>query len=151
LALTHWGDSFAPRPQPYAPHQKIVSSHLRAYATLHGLNINDEPTVAYSTRVERLDKAGQAWNLTLKRVKQIESVDFKSGEREAGLEAEWWQESFDAVVVSQGLEDGGPHVPDIPGIVEWSKARTPDGPDGYSIYHSRVYRRPERYAGKVCV
>lgn len=40
------------------------------------------------------------------------------------------------------------HVPEIDGIVDWSKVK--EG-DHYSIYHSRSYRHPERYAGKVRV
>ncbi|KAI0029643.1 hypothetical protein K488DRAFT_72817 [Vararia minispora EC-137] len=105
-SITEMPDVPYPPDSPFAPHQKVVSSHVRAYATLHGLNVNDEPTVAYSTLVERIDKAGETWNLTLKRVKKIENVDLRTGAKQAALEAEWWQESFDAVVVSQGLEDG---------------------------------------------
>jgi len=48
-------------------------------------------------------------------------------------------------VVATGSYDA-PHVPDIKGLVDWSKAK--EGSD-FSVYHSRTYRRPERYAGKT--
>jgi cation diffusion facilitator CzcD-associated flavoprotein CzcO len=88
--------------------------------------------------------------LSLKRLQRLESVDVEAGTKEPVIEVEWSQESFDAVVVSQGLEDGGPHIPDIPGLVEWSKAPAVDDSGRWSVYHSRTYRHPERYANKVC-
>ncbi|KAJ7707006.1 FAD/NAD-P-binding domain-containing protein [Mycena olivaceomarginata] len=48
--------------------------------------------------------------------------------------AEWWTETFDAVVLATGPYTA-PHVPDIDGIVDWSKA-TEGGQ--YSVYHSQT-------------
>lgn len=106
--------------------------------------MDDDPAVvSYATRVERLKKSpdGTSWTLTLKRLQRLEESN--------RLKATWWTEDFDAVVVALGLSSDGVHVPDIPGIVEWSKVRAVDDPSRYSIYHSRAYRRPERYANKV--
>jgi cation diffusion facilitator CzcD-associated flavoprotein CzcO len=51
---------------------------------------------------------------------------------------------FDAVVVANGHYDD-PFVPDIPGIGEWDAAYPG------SILHSKFYRRPSEYEGKVCL
>ena len=59
-------------------------------------------------------------------------------------------EEFDAVVVALGLDSELPHVPEIEGIIGWSRVKDEKSPTGYSIYHSRAYRRPEHYANKVC-
>ncbi|EIN12652.1 hypothetical protein PUNSTDRAFT_61629, partial [Punctularia strigosozonata HHB-11173 SS5] len=127
---------------PWAPSQRSVSAHVRAFAALHHLSADDDPAVvSYGTRVQRLAKApGGGWTLTLKRLTLLEESQ--------RIKATWWQEDFDAVVVSLGLDSDGPHVPDIPGLVEWSKVKAPGEPERFSVYHSRVYRTPERYANK---
>ena len=60
----------------------------------------------------------------------------------------WWTEDFDAIVVAAGSYHT-PHVPEIDGLVEWSRVRAVDDPSRWSVHHGRTYRRPERYAGKV--
>jgi cation diffusion facilitator CzcD-associated flavoprotein CzcO len=84
------------------------------------------------------DHTTNTWVLTLKRLQRL-----RESER---IRAEWWTESFDAVVLATGPY-AAPHVPDITGIVDWSKAK--EG-EQYNMYHSQSYRRPERYANKVC-
>ena len=93
--------------------------------------------------MERLDKSSdkQKWILTLKRLRKLEETN--------RLEATWWKEEFDAVVVAVGLDSEQPHVPDIEGIVEWSEVKDERSPTGYSVYHSRAYRRPEHYSNRV--
>ncbi|KZV64547.1 FAD/NAD-P-binding domain-containing protein [Peniophora sp. CONT] len=133
-----------PAGSPWAPSQDTVSAHVRGYAALHGLGSYDDPaTVSYNTRVERVEKASGAnkWTLTFKRLRKLEETN--------RLEATWWKEEFDAVVVAAGLDSEQPHVPDIKGIVEWSKVLDSKSPTGYSIYHSRAYRRPEHYSNKT--
>ena len=49
---------------------------------------------------------------------------------------------YDAVVVSSGHYDD-PFVPDVPGVKEW-ESKYPG-----SILHSKFYRRPEDFKGKV--
>jgi len=134
---------------PYPPdHSWVISAHrigahVRAFATLHNLNANDNSTVhAYSTRVEKLSKApdGSKWTLTLRHLKHLEESN--------RIKATWWTEDFDAVVVGSGPYDS-PHVPEIDGLLQWSKIKCPEDPSRFSVYHSRVYRRPERYTGKT--
>ena len=122
--------------------RKTIGQHLRAYSSLHGLNSNDQPSdvTAYSTRVERAIKEGSHWKLTLRHLKHLEESN--------SINATWWTEDFDAIVVATGPYDA-PHVPDIDGLIEWSKVKAADDPSRWSVYHSRVYRRPQRYEGKV--
>ncbi|KAJ3787897.1 FAD/NAD-P-binding domain-containing protein [Lentinula aff. detonsa] len=133
---------------PYPPdHSWVISAHtigahVRAYASIHNLNANDNSSVhSYSTRVEKLSKKsdGNGWTLTLKHLKKLEEPD--------RLKATWWIEDFDAVFVAPGPYTS-PHVPEIDGLLQWSKVRDVDDPSRFSVYHSRVYRRPERYRGK---
>ncbi|KAJ7144253.1 hypothetical protein C8R44DRAFT_865213 [Mycena epipterygia] len=96
------------------------------------------PVTSYSTRVERIDKEEQShtWVLTLRRLERL---------RESNrIIEEWWTETFDAVFLAAGPWASA-HVPDIAGIVDWSRAKVGEH---YSVYHSHTYRRPERYAGK---
>ena len=68
---------------------------MRGYAAIHGLASYDGPAVvSYNTRVERLDKSSdkKKWILTLKRLRKLEETN--------RLEATWWKEEFDAVVVA---------------------------------------------------
>ncbi|KAF5364604.1 hypothetical protein D9758_005614 [Tetrapyrgos nigripes] len=133
---------------PYPPDHSwlidahTIGAHVRAYATINHLNANDEsPVHAYSTRVEKIYKAPKSsvWQLTLRRLKYLEESK--------RIKATWWTEDFDAVVVGAGPYDT-PHVPDIEGIVQWGKAKA-QNPAGHCMYHSRVYRNPERYSGKT--
>ena len=119
---------------------------MRQYASSFGLNANDEDhtnITSYWTRVEhveRLPKSEKRWTATLRKVTPLSN---------GTLEVRWWQEEFDAVVVSLGLDSDGPHVPDIPGLVEWSKVLASGESKRHSVYHSRAYRTPERYTNKV--
>lgn len=58
------------------------------------------------------------------------------------LRAEWWTEEVDAVVVATGDFDAA-WTPDIPGL-EKAQGLFPE-----SIFHSREYRTPDRFRGKV--
>ncbi|KAE9402321.1 FAD/NAD-P-binding domain-containing protein [Gymnopus androsaceus JB14] len=135
---------------PYPPdHSWVISAHtigahVRAFASIHKLNANDESSVhSYSTRVEKLSKGqdGNGWTLTLKNLKKLEEP--------ARLKATWWTEDFDAVFVATGPYTS-PHVPEIDGLQEWTNVHAVDSEEEsrFSVYHSRVYRRPERYTGK---
>lgn len=112
---------------------------------MHGLNSNDKPSdvTAYSTRVDRVEKAqdGSHWTLTLRHLKLLEESH--------RINTTWWTEDFDAIVVATGPYDA-PHVPEIDGLLQWSEVKSVDDPSRWSVYHSRAYRRPERYADKVC-
>ncbi|KAG6825285.1 hypothetical protein H0H92_004160 [Tricholoma furcatifolium] len=121
------------------PHAK-VQQYVRAFASFHNLNSNDDnPRVSYNTRVElvekRYDLNGEeaGWTLTLKKVVPIGNGTTK---------AIWSTEDFDAVVVATGRYNA-PNVPNIPGLSEWANHFP-----GHLV-HSRQYRRPEEYANKT--
>ncbi|KAI0691903.1 FAD/NAD-P-binding domain-containing protein [Cytidiella melzeri] len=132
---------------PYPPdHTWVISAHtigahVRAYATIKKLNSNDNSAVhQYSTRVESFKKTESKWTLTLRQLKLLEEPD--------RLKVTYWNEDFDAVVVASGPYDS-PHVPEIDGLLQWTEVTSSETPSGFSVYHSRVYRRPERYADKT--
>ncbi|KAJ6565533.1 FAD/NAD-P-binding domain-containing protein [Mycena vulgaris] len=119
-----------------------LERHVRAYASLHGINSNDASSgriTSHSTRVENIQKcnATSTWTLTLRHLERLPESN--------RMKVTLWTESFDAVVVATGRYTT-PYVPPIEGIGNWSKARQ-DGE--YSIYHSQSYRHPERYSGKA--
>ncbi|KAJ7757181.1 FAD/NAD-P-binding domain-containing protein [Mycena olivaceomarginata] len=121
---------------PWVVSHHAVQRHVRSYASHHCLNSNDycpatasaPPATAYSTRVEKMEKNMEAhtWVLTLRRLERLHESH--------RILAEWWTETFDAVVLATGPYTA-PHVPDIDGIVDWSKA-TEGGQ--YSVYHSQT-------------
>ncbi|KAJ7859898.1 FAD/NAD-P-binding domain-containing protein [Mycena leptocephala] len=128
---------------PWVISNHAIQRHVRSYASHHCLNSNDNcsatPVTSYSTRVEKVEKEEDThmWVLTLRRLERLR-------ESERILE-EWWTETFDAVVLAAGPYTAA-HVPEIDGIVDWSKAK--EG-EQYSMYHSQSYRHPERYADKT--
>ncbi|KAJ7485654.1 FAD/NAD-P-binding domain-containing protein [Mycena latifolia] len=128
---------------PWSVSVHDVQRHVRAYASLHGLNSNDEsessaPITSYSTVVEKVQKRNStAWTLTLRRLERLHESK--------RIKADLWTEDFDAVVVAAG-PCTTPHVPAIEGIGNWSMAML----DGrYPMQHSQSYRHPERYSGKT--
>ncbi|KAJ6622641.1 FAD/NAD-P-binding domain-containing protein [Mycena sp. CBHHK59/15] len=131
---------------PWVLSNHAIQRHVRSYASHHGLNSNDKqaapsglPVTAYSTRVEKVEKDAETHTsiLTLRRMERLPESK--------RILAEWWTETFDAVVLATGPYVA-PHVPDIHGIVDWSKAK--DG-DQFSMRHCQSYRHPERYANKT--
>ncbi|KAJ6486762.1 FAD/NAD-P-binding domain-containing protein [Mycena sanguinolenta] len=132
--------------KPWVLSNHDIQRHVRAYASFHNLNVNDYPTdsrqapvTSYSTRVEELHKieSTQTWRLTLRRLERLSETN--------RIKAQWWTEDFDAVVIATGPYVS-PHVPDIAGLLEWSKIKDAGQ---YSVYHSQSYRRPERYQNKT--
>ncbi|KAJ6457518.1 hypothetical protein DFH09DRAFT_1115796 [Mycena vulgaris] len=123
----------------HLPH-RTLARYLRAFASFHGANSNDEnPNIAYRTRVElvqkRYDESGRehGWTLTLKRLE-------KTGPRTS--KATWWTEDFDAIVVATGRYNA-PNIPRISGLEDWAQAFP------QSIIHSRQYRRPQPFANET--
>ncbi|KAJ7190186.1 FAD/NAD-P-binding domain-containing protein [Mycena pura] len=135
-----------PANTPWAASVHAVQRLVRAYASMHSLNANDEPSTpnvapvtSYSTRVERLRKcnATATWVLTLRRMQHLP----ESGR----LRVDFWEEHFDAVVVATG-HFPEPHVPAIAGIEDWSKTQSGGH---WSMTHVQSFRRAEDYAGKT--
>ncbi|KAL0069327.1 hypothetical protein AAF712_003692 [Marasmius tenuissimus] len=127
-----------PDDTPWELPQQMIQRYVRSFASLHGINTNDNnPGVFYNTRVELVEKrytngSEAGWTLTFKEFE-------KTGERSS--RARWWKEDFDAVVIATGRYNS-PSVPAIPGLSEWV-SKYPDG-----ISHSRQYRRPEIHQNK---
>lgn len=86
--------------------------------------------VSYCTTVERAEKVGGEWVVTLRRA---------GGE--GGLDS-WWTETFDAVVVASG-HFSVPWIPAVEGLQGLEEARPG------SVLHSKMFRGREDYRGKV--
>ncbi|KAI0381815.1 FAD/NAD(P)-binding domain-containing protein [Hypomontagnella monticulosa] len=89
-----------------------------------------EKLVELNTTVERAEKVGGEWVLTLR--------------KEAGGRNYWWRETFDALVVATGHYNV-PWFPSIPGLVEYDR-KFPG-----RIQHSKHFRTAARYKGKRVV
>ncbi|KJA22324.1 hypothetical protein HYPSUDRAFT_41185 [Hypholoma sublateritium FD-334 SS-4] len=124
----------------WALHNRKLQGYLRAFASYHGLNSNDNnPNVSYNTRVELAEKhhdeGGEenGWNLTVKTL-----IEGKDGI----LKAVWRKEHFDAIIVATGRYNA-PNIPNIAGA-DLLAQRFPS-----HIEHSRQYRRPAGYSNKT--
>ncbi|KAJ7060795.1 FAD/NAD(P)-binding domain-containing protein [Mycena amicta] len=139
-AVTQLPDVRYPPGTPWEASVHAVQRHVRAYASLHGLNVLDSPNItSYATRVERLQKREDSWTLTLRRMQQ----PFSEGQR---LRVDVWEESFDAVVVATGHFPKA-HIPDIPGIGNWSRVRSNGGE--WPLHHSQSFRHAKDYTNKT--
>ncbi|KAF5371155.1 hypothetical protein D9758_004079 [Tetrapyrgos nigripes] len=132
----HW-----PEDLPWEISAKQLQAYLRAFASYHGLNTNDEnPNVFYDTRVELIEKRyvdgkRHGWTMTLKEFVQTGPRSYK---------VKWWTEDFDAIAVATGRYNS-PSVSPISGLAQWN-----DRFPGH-IHHSRQYRRPEEFTNKTVV
>jgi cation diffusion facilitator CzcD-associated flavoprotein CzcO len=89
-----------------------------------------EDFISYSTTVERVEKVGSEWKVTL---------------RKEGKESDyWWVEWFDAVVVASG-HYSVPYVPKIEGLEEFENSRPG------SVLHSKYFRGKDQFKGKVSI
>lgn len=110
--------------RPYQVIAKYLEDGFKEYRHLLSL----------STTVERVEKVGSEWILTLR----------KSGEVYNGtVQDYWWQEKFDAVIVATGHYTV-PFIPAIWGIDEAYKALP------HKFEHSKFFRSADHYVGKVC-
>lgn len=130
---------YSQEPIPEVRTEKTIALHgndspFRHHSVIRGyiedlLNRNGyQGLVEYNTTVERAVKEGAKWILTLRRA---------GGEHDY-----WWTETFDALVVASG-HYAVPYVPDIPGLKEFAM-KNPG-----SVEHTKQYRGPEKYRGKV--
>lgn len=87
-----------------------------------------EKLVELETTVERAEKAGGEWVLTLR--------------KEGGGRNYWWREHFDALVVATGHYNV-PWFPEIDGLLEW------DSKFPRSVVHSKHFRSTEQFRNKV--
>lgn len=111
-------------------HHSVIRQYIEGlffHKGYHGL-------VEYDTTVERAvkDPSSQKWELSLRRTE-------KFAENRSDY---WWNEVFDAVVVASG-HYAVPYIPTISGLKEFA-ARYHG-----SVEHTKHYRGPARYRGKV--
>lgn len=105
-------------------HWQILRQYVASLVRRHGY----EDFVSYGTTVEKAEKVGKEWRLTLRR---------------EGLERDyWWTESFDAVVVASG-HYSVPYIPKIEGLEELEASRPG------SVIHSKHFRGRDLYKNKV--
>ncbi|KAI0007317.1 thiol-specific monooxygenase [Xylariaceae sp. FL0662B] len=88
-----------------------------------------EKLISFNTTVERADKRGHNWVLTLRRELPGDEKDY------------WWQEEFDAAIVASGHYNI-PYIPQIPGLAEYEDAFPG------SIKHSKHFRSVDVFTGK---
>ncbi|EXJ58259.1 hypothetical protein A1O7_05684 [Cladophialophora yegresii CBS 114405] len=88
--------------------------------------------VEFHTTVERAEKRGDKWVLTLRKAAPGATKNI------------WWQEVFDAVVVATG-HFSIPYIPAIPGLVEYDE-KFPG-----RIKHSKHFRSVDEFSGKKVI
>lgn len=137
--VDHLAMSFSKEPMPagasarstalYGPttpfrHWQIVRQYITDLVQRNGY----EDFVSYSTTVEKAEKLGGEWRLTLRR---------------EGKESDyWWTETFDALVVASG-HYSVPWIPHIEGLEQLETLRPG------SVIHSKHFRGRELYKNKV--
>ncbi|KAI0119416.1 FAD/NAD(P)-binding domain-containing protein [Daldinia grandis] len=89
-----------------------------------------EKLVELNTTVERAEKVGNEWVLTLR--------------KESSGRNYWWRETFDALVVATGHYNV-PWFPNVPGLVEYDQKFTG------RIQHSKHFRSGSKFKGKRVV
>ena len=90
---------------------------------------------SFNTTVERAEKKGDKWTLTLRRSGQVhhgQSLDY------------WWQEHFDAVVIASGHYNV-PFIPSVSGLDEAARAHPT------KFEHSKSFRTQKDYVDKRVV
>ena len=111
-------------------HHSVIRQYIEDVFTTKG----HDGLIQYHTTVERAVKesASGEWNVTLRRreTHQGSPSDY------------WWTEVFDAIVVASG-HYAVPFIPVIPGLKDFA-VKYPG-----SVEHTKHYRGPERYRGKV--
>ncbi|OAL40688.1 hypothetical protein AYO20_00424 [Fonsecaea nubica] len=88
--------------------------------------------IEFNTTVERAQKKGDEWVLTLRSAPPGSKMNY------------WWQEVFDALVVATG-HFSLPYVPDIAGLADYDE-RYPE-----RIQHSKHFRSVEQFRGKKVI
>lgn len=109
-------------------HWTIVQQYIADLLDRNGY----QDFVSYDTTVELVAKIPETgkWRLILR--------------REGDGEDHWWSEEFDAVVVASGHYTV-PFIPHHDGLKEWAE-RYPG-----TVEHSKSFRGPAKYAGKVAL
>ncbi len=111
---------------PQTPFRRwdVIREYIRGLVERQGY----EDLISYKTTVERVEKVGVEWKVTLR--KDGNQSDY------------WWVEWFDAVVVASG-HYWVPYIQPLDGLEEFEKARPG------SVIHSKHFRGRENFTGKV--
>lgn len=105
---------------------RVVAEYLEdLFKTYHHL-------ASFNTTVEKVEKHGQQWALTLRQSGHI---------HESQQSDYWWQEHFDAVIVATG-HYSVPLVPDIPGLDQALSSHPA------AFEHSKAFRSHNDYVAK---
>ncbi|KAH6653919.1 hypothetical protein BKA67DRAFT_622899 [Truncatella angustata] len=104
-------------------HWTVIRDYLQSLVERNGYG----DLVSYNTTVERAEKIGEEWKVTLR--------------REGEEKDEWWEEWFDAVVVASG-HYSVPYIPKIQGLEDFARERPG------SVIHSKHFRGREAYRDK---
>ncbi|KAK9443607.1 Flavin-containing monooxygenase FMO [Metarhizium brunneum] len=107
-------------------HWAVVRSYITGLCERNGY----EDLISFSTTVERVDKIGSEWKVTLR--KEGKNSDY------------WWTEWFDAVVVASG-HYSVPYIPAIEGLEQFEKSRPG------SVMHSKHFRGKDKFRNKRVV
>lgn len=111
---------------PFRPHG-VIQDYIEDLVNRKGY----EKLIEYDTTVERIEKRTEGgWKLILRKSVPERGQDY------------WWSEEFDAVLVASGHYTV-PFIPHIDGLAEFA-ARYPG-----SVEHTKSFRHPQKYAGKV--
>ncbi|KAK3947685.1 hypothetical protein QBC32DRAFT_318566 [Pseudoneurospora amorphoporcata] len=113
-------------PQTPFRHWKSVRGYIEGLVNRNGY----QDLVSYNTTVERVEKVGDEWKVTLR--KEGQQKDY------------WWTEWFDAVVVASG-HYWVPWIPQVDGLEAFEKMRPG------SVIHSKHFRGRDLYEGKKVV
>lgn len=109
-------------------HHSVMRQYIEDLLNRNGY----QDLVEYNTTVEKAHKeqGSSKWVLTLRRQGPASKYDY------------WWQEKFDALVVATG-HYSVPYIPYIKGLKEFAAAYP------RSVEHTKGFRNPEKYRGKV--
>ena len=118
--LMNFTDEKFPAGTPLFPRHETVLQYLKGYAE------DVKIYIQFQAQVLDVQRLAGAW--------EIEILDLRT-DQVSRIE-------FDAVVVASG-HFNDPYVPSIPGLVEFDQAHPG------ALLHSKFYRRPDTYAGKV--
>ncbi|OXG54155.1 dimethylaniline monooxygenase [Cryptococcus neoformans] len=127
--------AFKDFPYPPGTQANVSHAHISSYVQSYVKHYGIDQFTSYNTRVERAEKIGDIWKLTLRKV-----VD----EGEDRVREDYWIEEFDAVVAASGHYNA-PYIPPFEGSDAWSAAWP------QQLIHSQGYRKPEPYTGKTVI
>lgn len=121
---------------PNAPfrHREVIRSWVEGIFDAGHAAGRHRARIAFGTYVERAEKRGAEWVLTLR-------VDATDATHDGKKVNKWWQETFDAVVVASG-HFSLPYLPPIAGLAEYDDAFPG------RIRHSKHFRTVDDFANK---